>query len=155
MVTVDELASFDLFSGASARVLECLAKSAEVKQFPSGAKIFEEGQPGGELCLIKEGLVRISLRIRDEETQALKTLEKGMFFGGVSFIDGKVHSASAFAVNDVTTISIRRKVFDQLVDGDHVSAINILLLLLVSICFSLREMDKKFVDVIQYISRNK
>ncbi len=155
MLKPQDLDLFPLLQGLNKQDLTILARQAQIKHFAAGTMIFEEDHPGGELCLIREGVVRVSRLIREGEHQTLGILEKGMYFGAISLIDGKPHSASVIAVTEVTTIHIQRRDFDRLAEEDPVCALNLLRTITASLCSVLRQMDAKFIDMVQYVSQNK
>lgn len=79
---------------------------ALVKRYPSGARILEEEQSGGQLHVIREGQVRISKTVPGLGEEALTILGPGEFFGEVEFFDGSPASAHAFAHTDCEILQV-------------------------------------------------
>src|SRR5512139_2603631 len=73
---------------------------AVVRQFPNGAIIIKQGDPGQSMFLIRSGKVRIFNDAEGGET-TLTTLGQGDFFGEMALFDDHPRSASAEAVGDV------------------------------------------------------
>ena len=155
MVKTGELAVFALFEGVAEEELALLAGGAQLRRFKAGETIFQEGDPGGELCLIKEGEVKVSRLIREGESQGLGILKKGGYFGAISLLDGKPHSASVVALSDVVTIHVQRRDFEKLAQAAPACGVKLLRKVTASLCSFLRKMDAKFIDMVQYVSQNK
>jgi len=90
------------------------SKRPEQKVAP-GVVIFDEGQPGDFMYLIREGKVEISQR-RGEGREVLVVLAKGSFFGELALIDNEPRSARARALEETVVVPISRKEFDARVE---------------------------------------
>lgn len=75
-------------------------KKANVRSFKSGDLLFKEGDPGGELWIIRKGDVEI-FRERSGRSFALGTLTKGELLGTMTALNGAPRSASVRAKSDV------------------------------------------------------
>ena len=92
-----------------------LMDQGEVRTFADGQTIFEQGGPGTEMYVIREGRVRISGVSQDRET-TLGVLNKSDFFGEMSLLTGRPRSATAKAVGNVELVVIGKAQFEHLVD---------------------------------------
>lgn len=86
----------------------------KVKEFNDGEIIFEEGESGEELYLIKEGEVKI-FRHRKGQDIILARLKRGDFFGEMSVFTGEPRSASAQAVGKCKLRVISKDDFKSLI----------------------------------------
>jgi CRP-like cAMP-binding protein len=152
MVTKEELEKIPLFSEFSDAEREVVASVVEKKELLPDTLIFGETDPGGKLYIVYKGEVKITRVIREREQQVLNKLQDGEFFGGVSFIDGSDHSASAVCTTDSVIFTIKKSDFDKLTEKDPILGIRILKHLIFSICSYLRKMNEKFYDMVQYVS---
>ncbi len=90
--------------------LEVLANVAEEKLFEEDVRIFDEGDPGGVLYVVVNGKVAIEREgARKGSTIRLATYGPHSYFGEVTLFDGSPRSASAIAVQDTLTLSLRRE----------------------------------------------
>lgn len=152
MVTKEDLEKIPLFSGFGDAEREEIASVTERKELLPDTPVFSETDPGGKLYIVYKGEVKITRLIREQEQQTLNKLQDGDFFGGVSFIDGSEHSASAVCTTDSVIFTINKSDFDKLSEKNPMMGIKILQTLILSICSYLRKMNEKFYDMVQYVS---
>src|SRR5690349_11845808 len=103
-----------LFEGLTAPQLRKVAALAEPKQFPAGAFLFKEGDPGTAMYVLVNGKVRISKNVPGIGEEALAILEKGQYFGEMAVIEDSPRSADAIAHSSCEVWSIERERLDQL-----------------------------------------
>ncbi len=105
-----------IFRGLTkAALFEVARKTAEV-EYPAGAVIVAEGDPGDSLLLIVEGSVEVKAGRR-----VVATMTAGDFFGEISLIDGKPRSASVVAVDDVVLLTLKGSDFESLLNDPYVA----------------------------------
>ncbi len=80
--------------------------------FEKGQVIFEEGQHGGEMFLVRSGVVE--LRRGDS---VLETVTQGGFLGELALVEQEPRSATAVAMADCQLVVIDEKKFKLLVKG--------------------------------------
>ncbi len=78
------------------------------REFPRGAVLFREGEPGKEMFVVQAGRVTISKRAGDVE-KVLTTLGRGEFFGEMSILNNKPRSATATCAEDCAPARHRRQ----------------------------------------------
>ena len=110
------LDEIELFKGRSNETLSKLEQRMEKRSYRAGEKIFQRGEAGDELFLIRKGAVRIMLPISDVQSHHLGTFGRGSFFGEMAFLDGDVRSADAVSFSDSELYVLRRKEFDSLAE---------------------------------------
>ena len=148
---IEELKKLRLFSGLSEVELGLLSEIVDQETYQQGENIFSEGAEGDKLFVIKEGKVRITQKVKSGETQPLAILGEGDFFGEISFLDGQPHSATVTAMKESAILYISRKDFDELVENNPREGYTILHRLSAEICRLLRQMDKKFIEMVKFV----
>ena len=92
----------------------------------AGENIFQRGDSGDELYLIRKGAVRIVLPLSDKQRHHLGTFGRGAFFGEMSFLDGDVRSADAVAFSDTELYVLSRKVFNTMAEEHKKLSFNLM-----------------------------
>jgi len=99
-----------------------LTKAAgATRTYKPGDAIFEKGDEGFELFVIKQG--EIELRLDD---RLLRSISAGDIFGEMALVDGSPRSASAIAVTDVEVVPVSEKQFVYLVGETPYFALNVM-----------------------------
>lgn len=126
--------------------LELLARSARKETFPKGRLIFDDGDEGGPLYIIKSGKVSIK-KILDEGTKTnLAELGQYFFFGEISLFDGGKRSASVEAVEDTECIIIEKSDFWAAMMANPVSAHKVYRAILSVHSNAIRRANERFRD---------
>lgn len=81
------------------------------QRYDKGDTVFHQGDPGGCLYLVTSGRVRIFLNSPDGREATVRFYGPNSTFGELSVLDGEPRSASAAAVDDVTTLVLYRADF--------------------------------------------
>jgi CRP-like cAMP-binding protein len=79
-----------------------------ITNYAAGDVIYREGDPTGDMHLIRSGSVVVSLML-DGVPTTLVTLGPGATFGEVSLFDGKPRSATVTALDDVVVEAISKE----------------------------------------------
>lgn len=103
-----------LLPGYSGAELDRLLAATRTRRFSAGAWLCREGQPASSCFLIATGAVEV-VRYLDGEEHVLATLPPGALLGQPALFDSALRSASLRAKSDTTTLEIRRKAFQRLV----------------------------------------
>jgi CRP-like cAMP-binding protein len=80
------------------------------KKLTPGELLFNEGDKGDAMYLIREGKIKITKGRGSDET-VLAVLKEGDFFGEMAIIDGSPRSATATAVADTSLLVIDKETF--------------------------------------------
>jgi CRP-like cAMP-binding protein len=116
----DALRACRLFAGMDEPSLAMVAGAMRPRRFRRGETIFHAGDPGDALFVVTGGQVKITIQADDgSEPAILTTIGPGGFFGELALLDGAPRSATAVALDAVTTIVLRRDAFERLVDEHH------------------------------------
>jgi len=84
------------------------------RDFPAGAVIFEEGDPGSRLFVIQSGTVRIVKRTGQRQV-TLARLGAGEFFGEMALLDRQPRSASAVVEEPARILELDEAAFERIV----------------------------------------
>ena len=113
------LHEINLLKGFDEDTLRALATCVEERSYETGQKVFQHGDQGDEIYLIRRGIVRIVLPLAGGRQHHLVTFGRGDFFGDMAFIDHTaVRSADAVACAPTDLYVILRERFDK-VAMDH------------------------------------
>lgn len=82
------------------------------KQLKAGDVLFNEGDTGEIMYLIREGKIKIT-KGKGAEEKTLAVLKEGDFFGEMAIIDGSPRSAGAVAVTPVSMLVIDKESFKE------------------------------------------
>ncbi len=104
------LKEVSLFKGLKKEELEEIYKNLKEKEYESERIIFEEGSPGNELYIIKEGKVEVRLK-RGDLVLVLAELKRGDFFGEFSLISDAERSATCIAIQNSKIFSLSKEDF--------------------------------------------
>ncbi len=110
-----KIAIFKRFAD-SEEAMRKIAGLIEIRSFQSNASIIEEGQPGHEMFILNQGIVRIEKNTLEKERYTVVKLSEGMniFFGEQALIDEDVRSASVIAETDCECFVIKKADLDRL-----------------------------------------
>lgn len=99
-----------------------------IKDYEAGEVIFEEGAPGNEMYVVKEGEVSIETTIKTDGksiTKNLGSLSPGDFFGEMAIIGGENRSARALARTRTQLVTLNKNRFYELIENSPEFAIKI------------------------------
>lgn len=110
-----ELADFELLREFETdQTLAPFAPAVIERSFGAGETIFRSGDTGQELFLVRRGVVRVMLPLKDGSHHNLASFGRGSFFGEMAFLTGAVRSAEAVATTPTDLFIIDRKRFDAI-----------------------------------------
>ena len=143
------LAKFEIFHGLNEAELDALAQCAVHKTYQPGELVFGADTVGHELMLISRGEVKVTLPMADGKTIHLTTFSRGQFFGEMSFLDGRAHSADVHVTRDTELIAIDRKAFARVATGDPVMSISVMRAVALAIADRLRHANAELREMRQ------
>ncbi len=123
---IKSLKTIPVFSSLSGKYLEELSKIMLEKTYRKNQVIFDQGDLGNSLIIIKSGLVKISLVDSNNHEFIIKTFSVNDFFGEMSLLDGGPRSATATAVEDTQVLIIFRDNFIGLIKKNPSVALGML-----------------------------
>ncbi|MDH3898771.1 MAG: cyclic nucleotide-binding domain-containing protein [Deltaproteobacteria bacterium] len=96
-----------------------LADATELHGFSAEEIIMREGDPGRSIYVILNGRVRVFTRDYEGNEEELAILEKGQFFGEMSFLTGKSRSAYVSALDTSMLMELSFTSMRKLIRGNH------------------------------------
>ncbi len=108
------LAAFDLFREFETdQMLPALAACVTERSFAAGETVFKAGDAGQELFLVRRGIVRVMLPLKDRRHHNLASFGRGNFFGEMAFLTRDQRSADALATTATDLFVIPRDRLDE------------------------------------------
>ena len=151
MISTERLKEIALFKELSDVELNKLSKGLEEAFYPKGTLIWEEGSTEQGLQIIDSGKVKVTRMTQEGNRQVLAVLKANKFFGELSILDGRAHSASMEALEDTRVFILRKAHMDRLLQDSPLTAFKIVSEMTIAISEILREMNNKFIKMVDYI----
>lgn len=151
MIQKEALRANPLFQDLAEDDLKKVLEVVEEKTFKAGGEIFDETLPGRELYIILKGKIRIVKSTRDGGRQTLSILKEGNFFGELSLLDGRKHSATAEAVEDSVLLVITQDGLRKIEDEHPEIALTVIKNMALKISGMLRQMNEQFIGMVNYM----
>jgi len=109
-----ELAEIELFRGIEPpQDLAAIRSCAGERSVAAGGTVFQRGDRGDELFLVRRGEVRIELPVGEGRHRTLAYFGRGNFFGEMGFLDFRPRSANAVATAETDLFVLRRSSFEE------------------------------------------
>lgn len=109
------LASVPLFKDAPERALDVAASVVQLRQFPVGTTLFQEGDIGEALYIMQKGLVKLSKVDLGGYEKTLAILQPPEFFGEMALLGDKSRSATALTLTEVEAYLLFEDDFNKLI----------------------------------------
>lgn len=110
------LGSLPMFSDLNGREIRQLERMVHVRNYREMETIFEEGDPGTGMYMIRTGAVSISVEKSNGEEEELATLGPGDFFGETTLTAPAPRTATATTTEKSELIGLFRADLSQLVE---------------------------------------
>ncbi|MDH4029043.1 MAG: cyclic nucleotide-binding domain-containing protein [Nitrospirota bacterium] len=147
----ERLKEISLFRELSNDEINVVASVLKEEFYKKGSVIWEEDTPEQGLHIIDYGKVRVCRKTREGQKQVLAILKANNFYGELSILDGRSHSASVEALEDTKVFILHKSSMDRLLQENPQTAFNVLRLMTIEICELLRQMNAKFMDMVNYV----
>ena len=112
------IAGTELFQDLDENGIATVAREMREVTFASGQLIFTRGDEGGDVYLVKNGRVRLSVLTAEGRELSFAHAEKGAIFGEIAMIDGGARSADATAATKVQAYALSRAAFQRILESD-------------------------------------
>jgi len=113
--TPQMLAEVPLFSLMDDQERTALAEILEMQSFTKGATIFEVGDAGDALYVVRSGSVQVYVESTDGKKIIVGDNGPGEIFGEISLLDGGARTATAVATEDTELLELERSDLEQLI----------------------------------------
>jgi uncharacterized membrane protein len=120
------LAETPIFQLLDEQERQDLSAHLEVASFPAGTPIFNYGDPGDGLYVIRTGAAEVFFKDDTGQRIVLERLGAGDMFGELSLLDGGPRTASVLAVEDVEALRLDRSDLDQFLRQRPAAAMDLL-----------------------------
>jgi CRP-like cAMP-binding protein len=151
MIDKERLKKVLLFKDLSQEELEKISHILREAHYPKGTLIWEEGSSEQGLQIIDYGKVKVTRLTQEGHPQVLAILKADKFFGELSILDGRAHSASLEALEDTKVLILGKDDMDRLLKEAPLIAFKIVREMTIAISEILREMNNKFIKMVDYI----
>ena len=151
MVTKERLKKFTLFKDFSDAELKKISAIIKETSYPKGAVVYEEGSPGQGLHIIDKGKVRVTRKTKEGGKQILTVLGSNSFFGELSILDGRAHSATIETLEKTKLLVIKKEEMDKFLKQNPLIAYKMVCDITIAICEMLRNMNDKFINMVEYL----
>lgn len=115
-----------LFQFLDAEARNELAARLEVVRYVAGQCIFNVGDPGDAIYVIRSGKVEVFFKNDTGERILLETAACGHFFGELSMLDGGGRSASVVAIEDTEALRLERSALEGFLRSNPAAAMDLL-----------------------------
>jgi signal transduction histidine kinase len=146
MVTLENSPPFRTLNAAD---LAALDRIAQERKFSRGEPIFQEGDRGDGVYLVKSGHIEISVSVTRNERRAFAQIAPGELFGEMAVLELKPRSANATAAEDSVVYFIPRDELLGMVERSPLLAMQ----LLREISSRLREFNQRYTQEILQAER--
>lgn len=112
---LDILQEVPLFNSLTKRELRTIAKIIHRRMYQKGEVLFQKGDPGAAMYIIKQGSIKIVINDHDHEKEiTLATLHPGTFVGELALLDNSPRSATAKAIEPTEALAFFRSELNKL-----------------------------------------
>jgi CRP/FNR family cyclic AMP-dependent transcriptional regulator len=109
------LAQVPLFQGAPSRALEIAAQALQPRTFAPDTVLFQEGDKGEVLYILKEGIVKLFKIDLEGHEKTLAILKPPEFFGEMALLGEQGRSATALAIRESKIYLLFKDDFQRLI----------------------------------------
>lgn len=120
------LAEVPLFGQLSDDERATLAARLDLVSLPEGTALFQHGDPGDALYVVKSGEVELYFKNDTGERITLETVGPGKFFGDISLLDGGSRTSSALVTKPLEALVVDRGDLEALIATSPQAAMHIL-----------------------------
>jgi uncharacterized membrane protein len=120
------LSEVPFFSLLDEQERAALAARVDTISKPAGTALFNYGDPGDSLYIVRDGEVEIFFKNDTGERIVLETAGKGDFFGEISLLDGGPRTASAHVTKDLRAVVVDRGDLEEFLRARPAAAMELL-----------------------------
>jgi len=111
-IDAESLQSSELFQNQPLSVVETIVSKGQLVAFGSGQIIFNQGDPGDRLYIVKEGVVEVVATPKDgSEPRTVAYLGQGEVIGELALLTGSTRSATVRAPERAELFTVEAPVF--------------------------------------------
>jgi CRP/FNR family transcriptional regulator, cyclic AMP receptor protein len=140
---LDLLARSRLFGGLDVEAQRGVGRQMRLRSYPAGQTIFARSDPAGDLYLMADGRVRLSITSAEGRELSFNYVGEGDIFGEIAALDGSPRTTDASCITPVSAYLLSRASVVALLQSSPAFAKAAVDLL----CARLREVDLQFESV--------
>ena len=110
---IEILKKIPFFANLPEDDLSLIAEKVEMQYFPANYVIFNQGDIGDTMYIIKRGEVQV---IR--ENNILATLSDGQFFGEMALVSDEIRNAKILTTTDIELLAIKKDDFTDILSNN-------------------------------------
>ena len=114
---IDILKSIPFFGKLNDEDIQKIAEKVQMEYFPEGHTIFNEGDDGGKMYIIKRGQVKV---VRNKEVLAV--LKDNAFFGEMALVSDELRNATIETASEVELLTLDKFNFKELLETNSAIA---------------------------------
>lgn len=127
MSTATELlAEVPLFESLDQEERAALAANLEEVQFPKGQMIFQYGEPGESLYIVRSGEAEVFIKDNTGNRMVLEVVSRGKYFGELSLLDKGSRTASVIATEELQAFRLNRHNLEAFLLKHPAAAVDVL-----------------------------
>lgn len=139
----EALAKTPMFATASSDEVRTLAECAKTVRLRAGEILFNKGDEGDSLYLVRQGTIRIGVLADDGREITYAMMQPGNLFGEIALLDNGPRTTDSTALTACTLVSIsRRKVLEYLLADPQQ-----MLRMVRTLCNRVRKADELLEDI--------
>ena len=123
---VRKFADIEFFEHLTDDDREILAAVVDAHELAAGAKLFQAGEPGESLFVVRSGEIEISIKDTAGQKIVLTVARKGDIFGELALLDSGARTATAVALEESELLELDRDDLLVLFKGNPASALRLL-----------------------------
>lgn len=139
----------------TAEEMALLLRLTTRREFPPGATVIQEGEPGESMFLLCAGQVEVSKRLLleisedapREKVMTRLSAEVGVVLGEMAVIDKEVRSATVTALTPCCMLELSRSNFQEILQTHPVMGVKILYGLAKLLCQRLRQSGEEIIKL--------
>jgi CRP/FNR family cyclic AMP-dependent transcriptional regulator len=135
------------FGGIDRSALECIVAMLVARSLPKGAVVFNEGDPGNSLFVVRRGELIVFHRSPEGGAPVkLTRLRDGDFFGEMTLLEMQPRSATVLVERDVDLLELRARDLYELYKKDIKAYVMVLQNINRELCRRLRHASYRLVE---------
>ena len=127
MVNIELMRELPVFESLTTGELVQIERVLHERHYTPGEVVFNEGEPGAGLYLIKKGEISIRKKIMGSDDLQLALIPERSFFGELALLDEMPRSASAIAVTQSILYGFSKPDLEHLLERNQRLGIKIIL----------------------------
>jgi CRP/FNR family transcriptional regulator len=147
---IDELRKIRLFRDLTEDELRFMAKRLEARDYKKDETIFEEEGTPSHLYIVQQGAVEINKKTPAGHRQVIAIILGGNFFGELSFLAKRRHTALARARSNARLLLLDRFAYEEMEKEQPLLAHKLLREILLVVSANLDSMNDMFLQMVHY-----